>query len=171
MAEAEKFRRTGVIARKVGMMRVFAEDGAHVPCTVLDLEGCQVVGRRTVEAEEFKNAAGEAGDATVDTLARQARTDGDLLAAELGTETLATLTARHGYVASSPFASRLALAARLAATSLTPRLLTVDGDQPWDTHTSQSTNTASAAKGLYASTADLATNLAAFRTDLLARGM
>ena len=30
-------RRTGVIARKVGMMRVFAEDGAHVPVTVLDL--------------------------------------------------------------------------------------------------------------------------------------
>ena len=42
------------------MMRVFAEDGAHVPCTVLDLEGCQVIGRRTVDAEEFKNAAGEA---------------------------------------------------------------------------------------------------------------
>lgn len=60
MAEAEKSRRTGVIARKVGMMRVFAEDGAHVPCTVLDLEGCQVIGRRTVDAEEFKNAAGEA---------------------------------------------------------------------------------------------------------------
>lgn len=60
MAAAEKSRRTGVIARKVGMMRVFAEDGAHVPCTVLDLEGCQVIGRRTVDAEEFKNAAGEA---------------------------------------------------------------------------------------------------------------
>jgi large subunit ribosomal protein L3 len=41
------------------MMRVFAEDGAHVPVTVLDLSGCQVVGRRTVSAEEFKNAAGE----------------------------------------------------------------------------------------------------------------
>ena len=53
-------RRTGVIARKVGMMRVFAEDGAHVPVTVLDLSGCQVVGRRTVEAEEYKNSAGEA---------------------------------------------------------------------------------------------------------------
>lgn len=119
----------------------------------------------------YQNAAGETGDATVDTLARQARTDSDLLAAELGTETLATLTSRHGYVASSVFAGRLALAARLAATSLTPRLLTVDGEQPWDTHTSQSTNTASAAKGLYASAADLATNLAAFRTDLLARGM
>lgn len=119
----------------------------------------------------YQNAAGETGDPRVDALARQARSDGDLLAAELGTETLATLTSRHGYVASSPFAGRLALAARLAATSLTPRLLTVEGDQPWDTHTSQNTNTASAAKGLYASAADLATNLAAFRTDLIARGM
>jgi large subunit ribosomal protein L3 len=56
----EASRRTGLLARKVGMMRVFAEDGAHVPCTVLDLAGCQVVGRRTVAAEEFKNASGEA---------------------------------------------------------------------------------------------------------------
>ncbi len=55
----EKSRRTGVLARKVGMMRVFGDDGAHLPVTVLDLSGCQVVGRRTVEAEEFKNAAGE----------------------------------------------------------------------------------------------------------------
>jgi large subunit ribosomal protein L3 len=53
-------RRTGVIARKVGMMRVFGEDNAHIPVTVLDLAGCQVVGRRTVNAEEFKNSAGEA---------------------------------------------------------------------------------------------------------------
>jgi large subunit ribosomal protein L3 len=52
--------RTGVLARKVGMMRVFGEDGAHTPVTVLDLSGCQVVGRRTVDAEEYKNAAGEA---------------------------------------------------------------------------------------------------------------
>jgi large subunit ribosomal protein L3 len=56
----EASRRTGVIARKVGMMRVFGDDGAHTPVTVLDLAGCQVVGRRTVGAEEFKNAAGEA---------------------------------------------------------------------------------------------------------------
>ncbi|MGE0596974.1 MAG: 50S ribosomal protein L3 [Hyphomonadaceae bacterium] len=55
----EQTQRTGVLARKVGMMRVFAEDGAHVPVTVLDLEGCQVVGRRTVDAEEYKNATGE----------------------------------------------------------------------------------------------------------------
>ena len=55
----EPSRRTGVIARKVGMMRVFGDDGAHTPVTVLDLAGCQVVGRRTVNAEAFKNAAGE----------------------------------------------------------------------------------------------------------------
>ena len=55
----EQTKRTGVLARKVGMMRLFSEDGAHVPVTVLDLEGCQIVGRRTVEAEEYKNSAGE----------------------------------------------------------------------------------------------------------------
>jgi large subunit ribosomal protein L3 len=51
--------RTGVVARKLGMMRLFGEDGAHVPVTVLNLEGCQVVGRRTIDAEAYKNAAGE----------------------------------------------------------------------------------------------------------------
>lgn len=119
----------------------------------------------------YQRAAGEAGDARLDTLARQALTDGNTLAAELGAETLATLTSRHGYVPSSAFAGRLALAARLAATSLAPRLLTIDGDQPWDTHTSQNTNDATVATGLYASIADLATNLAAFRADLIARSL
>ena len=32
--------RTGVIAKKLGMTRVFAEDGAHVPVTILQLDGC-----------------------------------------------------------------------------------------------------------------------------------
>ena len=41
--------RTGVIAKKLGMTRVFADDGAHVPVTVLQLDGCQVVGQRTQE--------------------------------------------------------------------------------------------------------------------------
>ena len=30
--------RTGVIARKLGMTRLFGEDGAHVPVTVLQLD-------------------------------------------------------------------------------------------------------------------------------------
>ena len=33
--------RTGVIAKKVGMTRLFQEDGRHVPVTVLALENCQ----------------------------------------------------------------------------------------------------------------------------------
>ena len=39
--------RSGVLARKLGMTRIFDEDGRHVPVTVLSLDGCQVVGVRT----------------------------------------------------------------------------------------------------------------------------
>ena len=39
--------RTGVIAKKVGMTRLFQDDGRHVPVTVLALENLQVVAQRT----------------------------------------------------------------------------------------------------------------------------
>ncbi len=35
--------RSGVIAQKVGMTRVYNDAGEHVPVTVLRMEGCQVV--------------------------------------------------------------------------------------------------------------------------------
>ena len=38
--------RTGVIAKKVGMTRLFQDDGRHVPVTVLALDNLQVVARR-----------------------------------------------------------------------------------------------------------------------------
>ena len=44
--------RTGVLAKKIGMTRVFAADGAHVPVTVLSLEGCQVIGIKKNEIRE-----------------------------------------------------------------------------------------------------------------------
>jgi large subunit ribosomal protein L3 len=44
--------RTGVVAKKIGMTRVFGADGAHVPVTVLSLEGCQVVGVKKNEERE-----------------------------------------------------------------------------------------------------------------------
>lgn len=44
--------RTGVLAKKIGMTRVFGADGAHVPVTVLSLEGCQVVGVKKDEVRE-----------------------------------------------------------------------------------------------------------------------
>ncbi|MSP82796.1 MAG: 50S ribosomal protein L3 [Alphaproteobacteria bacterium] len=40
--------RTGMIAEKVGMSRIFTDVGSHVPVTVLKVDACQVVGRRTV---------------------------------------------------------------------------------------------------------------------------
>ena len=45
--------RSGVIAQKVGMSRVFTEAGAHVPVTVLRLANCQVVGHRTIEKNGY----------------------------------------------------------------------------------------------------------------------
>ena len=41
--------RSGVIAQKMGMTRVFTETGEHVPVTVLKLANCQVVAHRTKE--------------------------------------------------------------------------------------------------------------------------
>jgi len=45
--------RSGLIAQKKGMTRVFTEDGRHVPVTVLAVEDCQVVGVRTVEKDGY----------------------------------------------------------------------------------------------------------------------
>jgi large subunit ribosomal protein L3 len=45
--------RSGVIAQKVGMTRVFTEAGEQVPVTVLKLDNCQVVAQRTQEANGY----------------------------------------------------------------------------------------------------------------------
>lgn len=45
--------RTGLIARKVGMSRLFGDDGTHVPVTVLDIGDCQVVARKTAERDGY----------------------------------------------------------------------------------------------------------------------
>ena len=45
--------RSGVIAQKVGMTRVFTETGEHVPVTVLKMDGCQVVAHRTMESNGY----------------------------------------------------------------------------------------------------------------------
>ncbi len=45
--------RSGVIAQKVGMTRIFTDAGEHVPVTVLRLANCQVVGHRTKEKNGY----------------------------------------------------------------------------------------------------------------------
>src|SRR3954447_8789681 len=45
--------RTGLIARKLGMTRVFTDEGNHVPVTVLRVDNCQVVAQRTQERDGY----------------------------------------------------------------------------------------------------------------------
>ena len=45
--------RTGVIAKKLGMTRLFLEDGRQVPVTVLQLDGLQVIAQRTAATDGY----------------------------------------------------------------------------------------------------------------------
>ncbi|MCW5699770.1 MAG: 50S ribosomal protein L3 [Rhodospirillales bacterium] len=45
--------RTGLIAQKVGMSRLFRDDGTHVPVTVLKVDACQVVAQRTADRDGY----------------------------------------------------------------------------------------------------------------------
>lgn len=45
--------RSGLLAKKIGMTRVFDENGRHIPVTVLEVENCQVVQKKTVESDGY----------------------------------------------------------------------------------------------------------------------
>jgi large subunit ribosomal protein L3 len=45
--------RTGLLAKKLGMTRIFREDGTHVPVTVLHLDEVQVVASRSEEKDGY----------------------------------------------------------------------------------------------------------------------
>jgi large subunit ribosomal protein L3 len=45
--------RSGIIAKKVGMTRLFQEDGRQIPVTVLQLDKLQVVAQRTAEKDGY----------------------------------------------------------------------------------------------------------------------
>ncbi len=45
--------RSGIVAQKVGMTRVFSAEGNHVPVTVLKVDGVQVVAQRTQEKDGY----------------------------------------------------------------------------------------------------------------------
>ncbi len=57
--------RSGIIAQKLGMTRVYTDDGQHVPCTVLKLEQCQVVAQKTQEKHGYTALQLGAGKAKV----------------------------------------------------------------------------------------------------------
>ncbi len=65
--------RTGVIALKVGMSRVFQDDGGHMPVTVLKVDGCQVVAQRTTETHGYDAVQLGAGTAKVKNVSKAMR--------------------------------------------------------------------------------------------------
>ena len=65
--------RTGVIAKKVGMTRLFQDDGRHVPVTVLALEDLQVVARREADRDGYNAVQLGAGSAKAKNLAKPQR--------------------------------------------------------------------------------------------------
>ena len=65
--------RTGVIAKKMGMTRLFQDDGRHVPVTVLALEGVQVVSRRETDRDGYTAVALGAGSVKAKNVAKPQR--------------------------------------------------------------------------------------------------
>ena len=65
--------RTGLVAQKLGMTRIFAEDGNHVPVTVLKVEECQVVAVRTVEKNGYNAVQLGVGKAKVKNVSKAQR--------------------------------------------------------------------------------------------------
>ncbi|HZG10200.1 MAG TPA: 50S ribosomal protein L3 [Allosphingosinicella sp.] len=65
--------RTGVIAKKMGMTRLFQDDGRHVPVTVLSLDGCQVVARKEADNDGYVSVQVGAGTAKAKNLSKPER--------------------------------------------------------------------------------------------------
>ncbi len=65
--------RSGLIAQKLGMTRIFTEDGANVPVTVLGLQNCQVVGQRTEDKDGYTALQLGAGTAKVKNVSKARR--------------------------------------------------------------------------------------------------
>jgi len=65
--------RSGVIAKKLGMTRLFMEDGKQVPVTVLQVENLQVVAQRTNERDGYTAVQLGAGAAKAKNVTQQMR--------------------------------------------------------------------------------------------------
>jgi large subunit ribosomal protein L3 len=65
--------RTGLIARKLGMTRLFTDAGAHVPVTVLQVDNCQVVAQRTSDRDGYTAVQLGVGAAKVKNVSRAER--------------------------------------------------------------------------------------------------
>ena len=55
--------RSGLIVKKVGMTRLYLEDGTHVPVTVLSLKDCQVIANQSMEKNGYNSITLATGEA------------------------------------------------------------------------------------------------------------
>ena len=55
--------RSGLIVKKVGMTRLYLEDGTHVPVTVLSLKDCQVIANQSIEKNGYNSITLATGEA------------------------------------------------------------------------------------------------------------
>jgi large subunit ribosomal protein L3 len=65
--------RTGLIAQKLGMSAFFAENGQHIPVTVLKVDNCQVVSQRTEDTDGYTAVQLGVGDAKVKNVSKPMR--------------------------------------------------------------------------------------------------
>lgn len=65
--------RSGIIAKKVGMTRLFQEDGKQIPVTVLQLDGLQVVAQRTADEHGYTAVQLGAGSAKTNRVSKAMR--------------------------------------------------------------------------------------------------
>ncbi|MDP6708810.1 MAG: 50S ribosomal protein L3 [Alphaproteobacteria bacterium] len=65
--------RSGLIARKLGMSRLFQEDGTNLPVTVLHVDNCQVVAQRTAEKDGYTALQLGVGEAKVKNVSKPMR--------------------------------------------------------------------------------------------------
>lgn len=65
--------RTGLIARKVGMTRVYGADGTQIPVSVLHVEGCRIVAQKTKERDGYTALQLGAGDVKTNRLTKAER--------------------------------------------------------------------------------------------------
>jgi large subunit ribosomal protein L3 len=65
--------RSGILAKKIGMTRLFMEDGKQIPVTVLQMDGLQVVTQRTMERDGYTAVQLGAGTAKVKRVSKAMR--------------------------------------------------------------------------------------------------
>lgn len=65
--------RSGMIAEKLGMTRIFTANGSHVPVTVLKVDGCQVVSVKTKDRDGYVAVQLGFGKAKIKNIAKPQR--------------------------------------------------------------------------------------------------